>query len=297
MKTPDTVLRFYHPMATSESLARGSTLRAHLLGALYIIVRSDNGALSASCTDAQRKPRVLEYFGSIWLADAAYAEPALPLVDFAEEGFWLASTSRVTFAAPLHVAFDNFSEDEHTPWVHNFLGWKEADASAIHFESENFADRTEVYYRGIQRPHALTPALLVRWGDEFHNRWITRFDPIRTVYTLHWATREGTRRPVTTRFAIYFVPETDKSTVLHVLAYAKLEANLSFLKPVVRSFLPLIGNSEVRDDQRFAAKIADTPFEFTGMRLGKYDAPLIHNRRLMKSHYFGSAQAAPASGQ
>jgi hypothetical protein len=286
MKTPDSVLRFFHPIATSREVVPGRPHEATLLNAKYTLSRTAEGTVVAECKDPARKPRVLEAHGSVWMADAMFAEPAAPLLDFTEEEFAHADTSRALFPAPLHVAFDNFSEDEHTPWVHSFLGWEEASAGKIHFESHNFSDRTEVYYRGLQRPHALTPALLVRWGDEFHNRWVTQFEPIRTVYTLHWQTSEGKRRPVTSRFVIYFVPETDHSTVLHVLSYAKVDAPFRFLKPVVHALVPRIGASEVHDDQRFIARVATTPFEFTGMRLGRFDAPLVHNRKLMKERYF-----------
>jgi hypothetical protein len=287
MKTPDTVLRFYHPVATSESVSiRDGARETHLLGAKYTLVRDASGAVIAACDDPSKKPRVLDANGSIWIADKAFPEPPHPELDFASEGFEQVGTARVTFQAPLHVAFDNFSEDEHTPWVHSFLGWEEATAGAIHFESRNFDDHTEVYYRGMQRPHALTPALLVRWGDEFHNRWITQFNPIRTVYTLHWESPKGSRRPVTSRFAIYFVPESEERTVLHVLSYAKIDAPFRFLKPIVHALVPRIGKSEVLDDQRFIQRVAATPFEFTGMRLGRFDAPLVHNRKLMKQRYF-----------
>jgi hypothetical protein len=293
VKTPNSVLRFYHPVATSRSVT--TSAEARLLGATYTLSRDVSGALSATCSDPEKKPRVLEANGSIWIADHAYPEPQRPDVDFTAEGFVHADTARATFPAPLHVAFDNFSEDEHTPWVHTFLGWKEEDAATIHFESSNFEDHTEVYYRGLQRPHALTPALLVRWGDEFHNRWVTTFDPIRTVYTLHWAKPGGNRRPVTSRFAIYFVPESDNSTVLHVLSYAKIDSPFQFLRPIVHALVPRIGTSEVMDDQRFVGKIASTPFEFTGMRLGRFDAPLVHNRKLMKQRYFADPGARARS--
>ena len=108
--------------------------------------------------------------------------------------------------APLHVALDNFCEDEHTPWVHSFLGWKESQLPQLEFESSNFDDRTEVYYHAPQHPSIFTPALLIEKGDVFHNQWVTRFDPVRTVYTLHWRDpKTDAMRPVMSRFAIYFV--------------------------------------------------------------------------------------------
>jgi hypothetical protein len=289
MKTPHQVLRHYHPVAVAKDVQRGAPVETQLLNVLFTLSRDAAGVVTARAADEARRPRVLEHAGSIWLADAAYAEPDSPIVDFASDGFEHIETSRVQFAAPLHVAFDNFCEDEHTPWVHSFLGWKEATAGDVHFESVNTDATTEVYYRGTQRPHHMTPALLVRWGDEFHNRWVTEFKPLRTLYTLHWASPGGARRPVTSRFAIYFVPETDRTTVLHVLSYAKIDKPFQLLRPIVNALVPRIGASEVMDDQRFVRHVAHTPFEFTGMRLGRFDAPLVHNRKLMKSIYFGKS--------
>lgn len=282
MKTTENVLRFYHPVAASREVKPGAVHTTSLVGARYEL-RREGGAVKAEC--AGRKPRVLEHEGSIWIADERFPEPPIPEVDFRSEGFARAGTDRVVFPAPIHVAFDNFSEDEHTPWVHSFLGWKESAADQVGFDYEKHEDRTEVYYRGLQRPHALTPMILVRWGDTFHNKWITRLDPVRTVYTLHWASPNGRRRPVTSRFAIYFVPLDDHSTVLHVIAYAKIDAPFGFLAPIVHAVVPRIGAAEVMDDRRFVHHVADTPFEFTGMRLGRYDAPLVHNRKLMKQIY------------
>lgn len=291
-KTPESVLRFYHPVATSTELR--DELTTKLAGETYRVRRAGT-AVRAECEAAHRRPRVLEHEGTIWLADARFPEPELPAVDFRADGFERAGTDRVVFPAPQHVAFDNFSEDEHTPWVHSFLGWQESAAAKVDFEYEKLEDRTKVRYRGIQRPHVLTPLILVRWGDTFHNAWVTTLDPVRTVYTLHWESPDGRRRPVTSRFAIYFVPLDERTTVLHVIAYAKIEAPFGFLAPVVHAVVPRIGASEVMDDQRFIHHVAETPFELTGMRLGKFDAPLVHNRRLMKRIYFGGDHDARAT--
>lgn len=288
MKIPESVLRHLHPVAVSRDVRTGAPFETRLLGDTYRLVRDGAGRVEATTEAPGRRPRVVEHGGSIWLGDARYPEPALPDVGFEAEGFARAGTDRIVFPAPLHVAFDNFSEDEHTPWVHSFLGWREADAGDVHFEHQHFDDRTEVYYQGLQRPHLLTPAILVRWGDQFHNRWVTRLDPVRTVYTLHWASPSGRRRPVTSRFAIYFVPTDDATTVLHVIAYAKIEPPFGFLAPIVHAVVPRIGASEVGDDRAFIAHVADTPFGFEGMRLGRFDEPLVHNRRLMRRIYFGA---------
>lgn len=48
-----------------------------------------------------------------------------------------------------------------------------------------------------------------------------------------------------------------------------------------------------RDDRRYIPAVAETPFDFTGMRLDKFDKPLIHNHKLLERIYWGKA---PKSG-
>ena len=50
-----------------------------------------------------------------------------------------------------------------------------------------------------------------------------------------------------------------------------------------------LGWKEVWDDARWVAKIADTPRDFDGMRLTRFDKPLAHNRKLMDALYYPSS--------
>jgi phenylpropionate dioxygenase-like ring-hydroxylating dioxygenase large terminal subunit len=281
---PD-VTRFVHPVLPSGDLRRGNATTLQLAGRAFTLTRDAKGAVSVDAASM----RAIERHGYLWLAGRDLPDAAMPGIDYASEGFEPVGAFGVRFNAPLHVSFDNFSEDEHTSWVHNFLGWREEDAGNIHFEAENFDDRTEVFYRAPQRPSPWTPLLLTRHGDIFKNRWVTRFDPIHTVYTLSWHhPKTDAPRPVVSRFAIFFVPETSRTTWLHSFAYARVAPGWRVLMPVVRRVVPKIGLNEVNDDARFIPAVADTPIEFRGMRLGRYDKPLIHNRKLMKSLYWGS---------
>ena len=54
---------------------------------------------------------MVERHGYLWLADRGTPEAALPALLW--EGFELAGSFTQLFEAPLHVALDNFSEDEH----------------------------------------------------------------------------------------------------------------------------------------------------------------------------------------
>jgi len=223
--------------------------------------------------------------------------PEARLPELALAGYEPAGTFDILLEAPLHVALDNFSEDEHTPWVHTRLGWNEAEAGAIRFEAHNFEDRTEVSYEAPQRAaNGFARLLLLRPGDTFQNRWVTRFDPVRTDYRVSWVSRVGRERPVCARAVIFMVPETATTTRFHVFNFVRLSnPHLRFLLPLFRRVALGLAWWEIRDDARFIPTVADTPFSFQGMRLDRYDRPLVHNHKLLERLYLGPGEAAPAT--
>lgn len=232
---------------------------------------------------------VTERHDYVWIAERGAAPPR-PLD---EPGFRFCGAFAMRFEAPLHVAFDNFSEDEHTPFVHTRLGWEEKSCGAIGFSAQNFPDRTEVHYDAAQRPTRVGRLFGIRPGDVFHNDWVTRFDPVHTVYTTHWRDpRAGTVRPLSIRSPIFFVPETDRTTYLHTFVFAKItDRTLDRLFPLLRHIATAVAWVEIRDDARFIPTVRETPRELTGMRLGKYDKPIVHNHRLLDRIYWGGLDA------
>lgn len=235
--------------------------------------------------------RVVEYKEYLWMAARGTPDSALPQMDFPDYHF--SGTFQHLFRAPLHVALDNFSEDEHTPWVHTRLGWDEERCPDIRFSAESYPDRTEVYYAAPQRPSPLLIPLRLRVGDTFHNRWVTRFDPVRADYVIEWTAPDGSHRPFGARAVIYFVPETEETTRLVTFSFLRLfDRRYEPVKRIVGKVALALGWSEVSDDQRWIPNVKDTPFDLTGMRLGKYDKPIIHNHKLLSRIYFG----APAQG-
>ncbi len=90
--------------------------------------------------------QVVEKFGYLWLSERDTPASTFPLTRW--DGFDLAGSFSTLFQAPLHVALDNFSEDEHFPFIHFFLGWNEDGVSRLEFKAQNYDDRTEVLYRG-----------------------------------------------------------------------------------------------------------------------------------------------------
>jgi phenylpropionate dioxygenase-like ring-hydroxylating dioxygenase large terminal subunit len=235
--------------------------------------------------------QVREQHGYLWLAARATPENAFPQMEF--EGYSFAGSFSQLFRAPLHVALDNFSEDEHTPWVHHRLGWNEAQAGAVQFHSERKGDRIETHYAAPQRASMLMPLLAVHDGDTFHNDWVTHFDPVRIDYVLSWRDRAGALRPFSPRALIFMVPETARTTRFHVFAFVKINApRMAWMLPLVKRAALALGWLEVRDDARFIPLVADTPFDMRGMRLGRFDKPLALNRTLLRTHYWGERPGA-----
>lgn len=235
---------------------------------------------------------VVERYGYLWVAAAGVPLERMPVLEW--DGWQAAGHAAVPFAAPLHVALDNFSEDEHTPWVHGLLGWTEEQASQIEFEHENLDDSLRVEYRGPQRPNPWLPLLGVKPGDVFQNDWVTRYDPVWTCYTLRWFEPRTQRpRPIATRFSIFMVPEDDRTTTFHTFLHVHIARGVyALIAPIVKAVALHLGRSEIAYDGRFIPTVADTPFEWTGMRLGKFDRPLIHNHRLLERIYWGRPHAS-----
>ncbi len=239
--------------------------------------------------------QVVERYGALWLAAADVPAERMPSLE--RPGFEAAGVFVEHFMCPLHVALDNFSEDEHTPWVHTRLGWTQADVGSVAYAASNYDDRTEVRYRAVQRPSALSRFFGVRPGDHFHNAWVTRFDPVRSEYLIHWTDPSGeVMRPAQLFAPIFMVPQEAGSTLFVVFVLAKLDNPwLWRMRHLVGRGAMMMIQREIRDDAVFIRNVADTPFSMEGMRLGKFDKPLIHNHRLLEKLYWGESFAERAA--
>jgi hypothetical protein len=217
-------------------------------------------------------------------------ESALPPLGW--EGFVHAGNISHLFDCPLRVALDNFSEDEHFPTMHSMLGWDAAGLPRVEFSAENFDDRTEVRYQGPQRRHPILPVFGVKAGDRYVNEWVTRFDPLHAVFTFRWESPEGKPRPLEVRTAVLMVPETETATRFHLFIFAGVAPG-SFLRPllpVVRKAALFIGRREVAADARIVRHVRPLD-SLEGLRLTKFDKPVIHNRKLLDALYFGTPRA------
>lgn len=249
---------------------------------------SPSNATLAKCET--RALRVEEKYGWLWIA-AKDSTAELPVLE--RDGYQFTGAFSMHMPAPLHVALDNFSENEHVPFVHTRLGWDDQHLQTIEFEAQNHDDSTAVKYRAEQRWSPLLRLFDLAPGDRYHNEWVTRFDPVRTEYSINWSKPDGGKRPFNTRTLIYMVPETERTTWFHVFMSTRLDAKYPLRAWLFRVAALALGWWEVRDDARFLPLVADVtpPGHLTG-KLGKYDKPLIHNRKLLQSAYFDATDSA-----
>jgi phenylpropionate dioxygenase-like ring-hydroxylating dioxygenase large terminal subunit len=238
--------------------------------------------------------QVVERLGHLWLADRGVPETMLPALGW--EGFEHAGSISHLFDCPLRIALDNFSEDEHFATVHSLLGWDAAGLAQVAFSAENFDDRTEVRYEGPQRRHPSLPIFGVKAGDLYVNEWVTRFDPLHAVFTFRWESPGGRPRPLRVRTAVFMVPETEATTRFHLFIFVGVAPGslLHPLRPVVRRVALFMGRREVAADAAIVRHVRPVD-SLEGLRLTKYDKPVIHNRKLLDAIYFGAARPRPSA--
>jgi vanillate O-demethylase monooxygenase subunit len=198
---------------------------------------------------------------------------------------------RQRIEAPLELVLDNFTEVEHTPRTHLFLGYAEETISEVQSHTEATNDSVRVVNKGQQKP---IPRLLERLfgivpGDIFVDEWVTRFSPVHTQYFHYWEDPEtGEPRPDQLITTVFFNPVDRHTTDLFTFIEARGPQSDSpwlrrILKPIVRGLVRL----EVVLDQRLLESITDKRTELDGRRLGRFDKALAENRKRLKSIYRG----------
>lgn len=242
--------------------------------------------------------QVITKYGYIWVGNQN-ANPAEVENQF-EKGWTFVGSYSLTFDAPFHVAIDNFSEDEHFPFVHKIFGWDESGVKDVEFNCHQEDDKVYVHYWGPQRTFWGMRLLLARPGQYLDNRWVASYDPVRILYTSHLTDKNKKHEsPGHNHIAIYFVPRGEDKTDLHAFQFVK------FRNPLWYRFLPLFRPMYVRlfkndlaQDAHFVKKLKNVPYSFQGMGLGTYDKPLIYGRKLLDKVYYRrtpqNAEAATA---
>ena len=236
-----------------------------------------------------RAYQVVERLGYLWMAGRETSPSTFPALQW--NGFDFAGSLSITVRAPMDVTLDNISEDEHFPFVHTTFGWDENALGEVSIETKAFPDHSEVSYSGRQRATFWATLGGVRPGDQFHNQWSTRFDPVHTVYTFGWKDpQSGHDRPITTRAAVFLVPETSTRTRIEMFLFLKIAPSIySWLGSLMHRLARHVARMELRRDVRLIENVADAPGKLEGMRLTRFDHALIYNRKLLQSLYLSAA--------
>jgi hypothetical protein len=237
--------------------------------------------------------QVVERLDHLWLAHRETPLASFPVPGW--ESFDFAGTLSILVQAPLELTLDNISEDEHFPFIHTTFGCGKDELPDATFEAHVFGDYSEASYGGPQRVSPWAPLGGVRAGDQFYNRWYTRFDPVRSVYTFGWHDRaSGVERPITTRAAVFLIPETAATTRLTMFIFLKIKPGpYHSLRRIMHFFARTIAYKELKRDARLIESVADAPKTIYGMRLTRFDKAVVYNRRLLETVYWGTTEHAP----
>ncbi|HMV41630.1 MAG TPA: Rieske 2Fe-2S domain-containing protein [Leptospiraceae bacterium] len=232
----------------------------------------------------------IEFYGAIWIKSA---ESFAPFPYFNIEGFRLIDICRYTIDAPLELVLDNFTEVEHTPDVHLFLGYDPSRMKEVLVETTTEDDFVRIKNTGPQKklPFIFNSILELNKNDLFVDDWTTYFSPIYSVYDQYWIDPK-TNQSRENRFRIYvfFNPISDKKVQLFAFSYMKysLFGNFGlnlFIKPSIKYII----NLEILRDKRMLEKILDKDPHVAGMRLTRFDRSLGPNRKRIEKIYKGNS--------
>lgn len=229
---------------------------------------------------------VEERAGAIWIRRAG-SDAAFP--ELFEDGLEVVTALHTTIDAPFELLLDNFTEVEHWPTVHQFLGYAMADIGALDFKVERSERSVHVVAKGPQKPlpWALQRMIGVRDGDPFVEEWTTYFEPVYTVYRHWWTDPEtGKERGERMHFANFFNPIDERRTQLFVFAFmdsARLRRPL--VRHVYRRLMEQVIRREVALDRGLVEQLAHRGPSLAGLHLGPLDRAIVANRKLIDRIY------------
>ena len=228
---------------------------------------------------------VVEKHGLIWIRSGAAASSKFPIFEHPE--FLYIGTFDVLVEAPLHQVFDNFSEDEHFPYVHKTFGWDSSGVDRIKFTFEKTDSSTTNYYVGPQRQFPFMSLYGVKASSFVHNKFVTHFDPVRITYD-SWATdgKTDTELDGSLRITIFFLPINPRKTKMITLVYGK-PGNFyqRFLIRYAPGILIRFIKKEFIEDANFIERIGFVPYELNNLKLGRFDKSIAYGRKLLSKIY------------
>ncbi len=232
---------------------------------------------------------VVERHGAIWIKPEGVAAR---FPDVGASGHHPLGALHHRIEAPLEVVLDNFTEVEHTPTAHLFLGYDPGRVAQVVTRVEVGERTVRVVNRGPQKP---LPRLLMRLfgiepGDDFIDEWVTGFSPVHALYDHWWADpRTGQRRPESLRIGVVMTPPDAERVDLFVFAHTsrpfsgRLGLNRWVIKPLTRRLI----DHEVGLDKNILEHLADKGVGIEGKKLSRFDRPMGEHRRMIERLYKG----------
>jgi phenylpropionate dioxygenase-like ring-hydroxylating dioxygenase large terminal subunit len=238
---------------------------------------------------------VREDAGLVWVKSRG-SKALFPRI--AAEGFFPLGILEHTIPAPLELAVDNFNEIEHSGTVHDTFGYELTKMHEVKVRIESTEDTVTVKNSGpTKRLNWLYARMLgIKPGDLFHDHWTTRFSPVHSIFD-HWWTGsdESRERMVRWRIFIFFVPQTDHTTRIFSLAFAKSRypgpaGGLRLVKWLFQREL----DKEIRADVAMLHHMADYSVGIEGLKLSRFDKVLGLTRDRINRIYRGEVQGRVA---
>lgn len=318
------VLRHWHPVCRSDRLGRRPEV-VRLAGRTLVLFRTQQGTIAAldDCCrhrrmrlsvgsvvgdrlvcryhgwsygtdgsilthDPARPPgcmptyQVQEHRGLLWVRQGSGGSP---LPDWDPSGLRLAGLLEHRVPGPLELTLDNFTEVEHTTTVHQVFGFRDPTQVRTRCRVEGRTSR--VWNQGPQKgfPPLFNSFIDPRPDDTFANDWETSVEPPLTIYDQYWTSPQGQLRRFRLKVVMFFVPEDERTTRLFTYVYSR-----SLLGPLypwlVAPIIAAITRHELNLDVQAIAQLADLRTDLDPTQLGRFDRPLLENRRLLAAHYY-----------
>ncbi len=223
-----------------------------------------------------------EHFDCLWMNRNKLPLPLSPSAHVTFTG-----AQSIKLSAPFHVVLDNFNEGSHTAFVHRVMGSKESQVKEIDFSWEDRGDHVHVKYLGPQRPNLVYNGPFWKTYLNWDIHWETYVDPVRMVYHSKWVTRRTGRKWWLENENVYFlVPCGKEQTWLHAFTYTEIPRHLRPFSFLIKLFSNALTRNQIVEDEKFYPAISDLPFSFRGLRLDKFDHPLVAIRKKVDPSYF-----------
>lgn len=233
--------------------------------------------------------KVVKRHHFLWVANPDVPESQFP--EFMEDGFELLAAYNIEFRAPLLLVFDNFSENEHFPYVHQYFGWDSQGSKQAQFECSKTDKTVEASYYGPQRTFPGASLFGVRKNSWMRNGWLTKFQPVHSTYTSWICSSNNLTTPMggyINRLTTFMTPIDETKTLMSIFQSVQYTKPVGRLKKYIYKKL-FVSNvrHDIFNDVEFVEKLSHVPTRLDKAVLGRFDRPLVYNRELFEKIYLG----------